>query len=1086
MIKFALRKPIAVIVIIAGLVFFSFLAAQKIAIDIFPAIDLPTIYVSQPYGGMSPQQMEALISTRYEDHFLYVSGIKSIEVKNIQGAALVKLSFYEGTDMAQAAGEVANQVTRSKAFMPPGTVPPIVMRFDASSLPVGELVFNAPHRTLNELQEFAGRIVRPMFSAIPGVSSPPPIGGSSRTIVVTINPELLRSYNLTPDEVVKAIAMSNQIAAAGDVNIGNTTFMTPANTLVKEPSELLDLPIKMGTGPTVFLKDIASVEDAGDVTTGYALVNGRRAVFIPVLKRAEASTWDVVQRVKKTMPQMQAQLPSDVKISYEFDQSVYVINSVKSLMTEGITGAILTGLMVLLFLGDARSALIVILTIPVSIMVAILMLMLCHQTINIMTLSGLALAIGVLVDQATVAIENIHQHLEMGKPKAKAILEASREMSFPLLLILLCVLAVFAPSFIMTGVPKSLFTPLSLSVGFAMIVSYLLSQTFVPIMANWILKTDKFKHHEHTTLAMDKREIKDTAADEYRIEHASEKKLSRFDKFKKRIINVLHQLLKSKKRVITIYMLGVIGLVVVLASVIGRDILPKVNSGQFQLRLREPDGTRFERTEEKYLQVIDIIKQTVGEKNVSITSGFVGSQPATYAVNNIFMFSSGPQEAMMQVNLNRDYLKEYPQYKDMDDLKEKLRQEIHAKMPEMKVSFEPIELVDKVMSEGSPTPVEIIVSGKNLNQGEVYADTVMSHLRKINFLRDVQIAEPLKYPTISIHIDRVRAAQFGLNISDVTRSLVAATSSSRYTDKIFWMDQKIGMGYQVEVEVPHPDMNSMSDMENIPLMAGKIRPLLRDVATLQYDTIPGEIDRIDGKRVVTITANIYKKDLGRTVAAVNKAIAESGQLPRGLTVEQSGLTKLLSEILGSLQSGLLLAVLVIFLLLAANYQSFKLSLIILSAVPAVIAGSLIALLLTGSTLNLQSYMGIIMSIGVSVANAILLVTNSESVRLDCGDAEKGAIAGANARIRPILMTTLAMTVGMLPMAAGMGDAGEQSAPLGRAVIGGLIASTLAVIFILPIVFAQIQNKTTLQSVSLDPEDPESNFYKEHKKTSSKK
>ena len=488
----SLRRPITVVVITAGLAIFSIIAIFNIPIDIFPKLNSPTIYVIESYGGMSAQQMEGFFSTRMQDQFLYINGIKNIESKNIQGLTIIKLAFYENTNMAEASAQVALQVSRATGFFPPGALPPQVIRYDASSLPVGELVFSSNTKSLKEIADLAITRVRPMFAKVPGLTAPPPFGGNLRSVVINLDPDKLRSFNLTPDQVVEAMAKNNVITPSGNIRINNTMFLTSSNSLEQKVSDFQDIPVHTDGDQVVYVKDIATVEDAADVTVDYALVNGKRSIYIPIVKTADASTWEVVQDLKKTIPDMQSLLPDDVHISYEFDQSVFVINAVKSLMTEGILGALLTGLMVLLFLRDLRSTLIVVITIPISITIGVLFLSLAGQTINIMTLSGLALAIGILVDQATVTIENIHQHIEMKKPMRQAIFDACEEISFPLLLILLCVLAVFAPSFVMNGVPKAMFLPLSLSIGFAMIVSFMLAQSLVPVMCNWLLKHDSY------------------------------------------------------------------------------------------------------------------------------------------------------------------------------------------------------------------------------------------------------------------------------------------------------------------------------------------------------------------------------------------------------------------------------------------------------------------------------------------------------------------------------------------------------------------------------------------------------------------
>ncbi len=1064
-IRLALRRPVSVMVAVIAILFFSILSIRTIPVDIFPNLDLPTIYIVQPYGGMAPDQMDGFIATRYQDHFLYVSGIKDIDIKTIQGLCLIKLQFYPGTDMAQAAAEVANNVSRAKAYMPDGTVPPQVVRFDASSVPVGQLVFESAGRPLNEIQDFASSRIRPMFSRIEGVSSPPPFGGNQRTIVIRVDPLKLRSYHMTSEEIIQSVVANNLPSPAGNIRIGDKAFMTPVNALVKRPEDFLNIPVRTGSGPTVFIRDIGTVEDGADITVSYALVNGRRAVYIPVVKKADASTLDVVNNIKSALPELQRAIPEDVHISYEFDQSVYVINSLKSLITEGVLGALLTGLMVLLFLRDWRSVIIVVVTIPISILSAVIMMNLAGQSINIMTLSGLALAIGVLVDQATVSIENIHQHQEMGKPKQQAIWDACKEIAFPEFLILLSILAVFAPAFVMAGVPKSMFLPLSLAVGFAMIASFLLSQTLVPVLSNWLLKDHP--KHEAPTLALD-----DTETEEVIEEgaHLRDEKATGFNKFRNRYILLLDKVLARGRLATTAYLIGVIGLVIAGFYIIGTDILPKANSHQFQMRLRLSDGTRVERTEQATLKVLRAIGTEVGAENLEISSAYVGTVPSSYGTSNIFIFNSGPHEALLQVSLREDFPVR------IDALKERLRKRLHEEIPGLLISFEPIELVDKIMSQGSATPIAVDVAAKDLEEAGRFAMRIKTEMEKIHYLRDIQIAQPLQYPILKVTLDRERAGQLGVTSSQVARSMVAATSSSRFTDKNLWLDDSKGLAYQVQVQIPEYEMADLDAISNIPLLKGTSRPLLSDVATFNEETGPGQYDRTGPNRLVTVTANLHKKDLGAAGKAVSKAIRRAGEPPRGVLVEMKGQTTLLNDTLAGLQTGLIVAVVIIFLMLAATFQSFRLSVIILSAVPAVVVGSLALLLLSGSTLNLQSYMGLIMSVGVSVANAILMITNAENLRLRMKDAREAVVYAAGSRLRPILMTTIAMIAGMVPMALGLGEGGDQIAPLGQAVIGGLIASTLASLLILPALFALMQKNTSLDSVSLDPEDPDNKLF----------
>jgi len=1078
LIRFALRKPISILVMVAGLFFFGIGAIRDIKIDILPQMNLPVIYIAHPFGGYTPTQMEAYFGKQYINILLFANGIKTIETKNVQGLMLMKLTYYEGTNMAQAASELSALSNRAQAIFPPGSQPPFIIRFDASSLPIGQLVLSSPIRTNNELQDMANTYVRSSFTAIPGLLAPAPFGGSPRTIEVNVDPTLMRSHNLTVDQVVEAIRVNSQTAPPGNVRIGDKNYLTPTNYTIQKVKDFENIPLFKGGVQNLYLRDVATVKDGADATAGYALINGKRSVYLSIAKSGDASTWDVVSKLKQNLPAIQNTLPEDVKLSYEFDQSVYVINAVKSLISEGAIGAILTGLMVLLFLGDRRAALIVILTIPTSIISGVLFLKLFGQTINIMSLSGLALAIGILVDESTVTIENIHQHLDMGKPKALAIWDACREIALPKLLILFCILAVFAPAFTMSGIPGALFLPLALAIGFSMVVSFLLSQTFVPIMANWLMKGHAGKHEHDATITDDEAEFRDSGLTLESEKHTmnqrkylkvEEQKVSGFDRFRNRFLRFLDRLLPRRKPVVIAYIILVTGSALLLLSGIGRDVLPKVNSSQFQLRMRAPDGTRLERTEEKAQMILSELKDMVGPEHISITSVYVGQHPALFSVNPIYLFMAGPQEAVFQVGL-KDY------EVNMEEFKDQIRERIHKKEPDLRLSFEPIELTDKVLSQGSSTPVEVRIAGKNKKTNELYANKIIQELKKISYMRDVQIAQPIKYPSMKVTIDRVRAAQLGVDLNDVSRSLIASTSSSRYTDKNIWLDEKVGLTYSVQVQVPFNQMNSKDDIGEIPLLRNATRPILSDVATITPDTTYGENDNVGATPFLSVTANLNKTDLGTASEDVKAAIANLGELPRGLIVQPVGMINVLTDTLSSLQSGLLVAIVVIFLMLSANYQSFKIPLIILTTVPAVVLGALLLLTLTGSTLNLQSYMGIIMSVGVSIANAVLLITNAEQLRIENGNALDSARQAAALRLRPIIMTSVAMVAGMLPMAIGHGEGGDQVSPLGRAVIGGLIASTFAVLVILPLVFAWAQGKTGTQSISLDPEDEESTHY----------
>lgn len=1042
LIRLALRRPLTVVVAVISVGLLSILALSRMPVDIFPNLNLPVIYVAQPYGGMSPAQMEGYLVYYYEYHFLYITGIESVESKSIQNVGLLKLTFHPGTDMSQALAQAISYVDRARAFMPAGTVPPFVMRFDAGSVPVGFLVFSSQTRGLGEIQDLALNRVRPLFATLPGVSAPPPFGGNQRTIVITVDPDRLRAYHMSPEEVVKAVSAGNIIMPAGNIRTGDLQPMVPINSVVTNIQDLSDLPIRMGSGPTVFLHDLGKISDASDVLTGYALVNGRRAIYLSVTKRADASTVAVVNEVKRSIPRFRALVPDDINISYELDQSAYVKNALSSLMREGIVGAVLTGLMVLLFLRDLRSSAIVVTTIPFALLTAVVALWGAGQTINTMTLGGLALAVGILVDEATVAIENIHTHLGQGVPHARAVLDASREVVIPRLLAMLCVLSVFVPSFFMTGVAKSLFVPLSLSVGFAMAASYFLSSSLVPVMSTWIVREPA---------------------------HREEDGRSRMSQWREKLGRILDKLMGHRKVVLAVY-LGIAAVILLLGPLMGREIFPRVNAEQFQLRFRAPTGTRVGATELMALRVLDEINNLAGPDKVAVTLGYVGTQPPAYPINTIFLWTSGPQEAVLRVALKPD------SGISIANFEEQLRQKLPSIFPGSEFSFEAGDIVSQTMNFGAPTPVEVAVSGPTLQDDRAYAEKILAGLEKIRPLRDLQFEQPLDYPSVEVTVNRELAGQLGVSVEQVGRSLVAATSSSRFVTPNYWADPRSGIAYQVQVELPQPQVASIQDVANVPITrSDAVHPLVGDVAQVRNATMVGEYDRLNGQRMITISANIVGEDLGRVAKRIDKAIEQVGTPPRGVTVRVRGQIAPMRETLTNLVIGLGIAILVIFLLLSANFQSMRLSLVVLSTVPAVISGVIIMLLITGTTLNIQSFMGAIMAIGVAVANAILLVTFAEQSRRAGTGAIEAAIHGAQSRMRPILMTSMAMIVGMIPMAVALGTGAEQTAPLGRAVIGGLLAATVTSLLILPSIFSLVQERAGTHSPSLDPEDPESRY-----------
>ena len=1039
----ALSRPFTVVVALIGIALFALLAVERMPVDIFPQVGDPAIYVAQPYSGMDPAQMEGYLTYYYEYHFLYITGIDHVESKSIQGAALMKLVFHEGTDMSQAMAETVGYVNRARSFMPPGTVPPFITRFDAGSVAVGQLVFSSSTHTPAEMQDYAINRVRPLFATLPGVSAPPPFGGNQKTIVITLDPSKLRQYGISPREAITAAANSSVVMPSGNMWTGKLERIARTNSaLGANLSELLATPIRPVAGATVYLRDIGTIEAGTDIVTAYAHVDGKRTVYIPVTKRADASTLAVIEAVKAAIPSFKRAVPEDVDVSLQFDQSPYVTNSLRGLVFEGLLGAALTGLMVLIFLRDWRSALIVVMNIPFALLSAVILLWATRQTINIMTLGGLALAVGVLVDEATVEIENIHSRMLPGVSRARAVVEACSRTAVARLLSMLCVLAVFVPSFFMIGVSRQLFVPLALAVAFSMIASYLLSSTLVPVFSTWIMRES----------------------------HRGEEAEGVFGLLRSLYGRYLNGVLRFRWPLVIVYVAVTSVVLYFLPSRLGTELFPETGSALLRIRLRAPAGTRIEETERIVLRTLDVIRKEAGQGNVAITSDFVGLIPSSYPVDLIHLFTSGPQDAIIQVALK-------PGAPRGEALRERMRVALRRQLPDTQVSFEAGDIVTQVMSFGSPTPIEVAVQGVDLQEDYAYAQKVQSQLAKLGFLRDLQFAQQNNYPTLDIAIDRDRAGQFGLTMADVVHSVVPATSSSRFIDPNYWRDPKSGNAFQIQVELPQNRIQSVEQVAGLPVMlSGNSKPLLGDIADLKLGTMPGEIDRYNGQRVVGLTANIHGIALGEAALPLHRAIAAAGVPPRGVTVTLRGEIPALQQTISVLRIGLLLAVGAIFLLLAANFQSARLAFAIVLTIPAVLCGVVFMLEATATTLNIQSFIGAIMAIGIAVANSILLVTFAERARREGRPVLEAAWEGASGRLRAILMTAAAMIFGMAPMAIGFGETGAQSSPLGRAVIGGLLGSIFTTLTVLPAFYAILQRTSSTASSSLNPTDPASRYY----------
>lgn len=1067
---FAMKHPITTLMLVVGLVCSGGMALSRMRVDIFPPLNEPRIYVFLQYGGMSPAQMEGLIVNQFELMFQYVDGIKEIESHSIQQVALVKMSFFPGTDMGAAEGEVVAMANRAMSRMPPGTLPPMIMRMDEGSVPVGYLVLTSKTTPLGLVGDIAMNVIRPLVqSNVPGTVATAPFGPNVRTILVNVDPQKLQSYNLTPQDVVNSLMSGNVIVPAGNLYIKDQMPLVPNNALVDDIQEIGKIPLRLGSN--LYVRDVSTVEDSTDVNYGYALVDGKKSVYLPIIKKDTASTLTVVADVYKSLQVFKDAVPKDVDVTFEFDESPTVKDAIRSVATEGFIGATLTGLMILIFLRDLRSVIVVVLNIPLALTGSLAGLWLTGNTINIMSLGGMALSIGMLVDEATVSIENIHVQMTKTRRLARAVERGSMQTAVPRLLAMLCILSVFIPAFVMQDPIRSLFMPLSLAVGFSMISSYLLSSTLVPIVCVWLLKP----HEEHA-------------------EGSHAEKKDWFDGLQSRFEKIVTFMVGHRNLIVPTYLIGC-GLILGFGGTqLGTELFPQIDSGEFVLRYRPPAGSNFEITRQMGVKILQVMQDDVGPENIDICLGYAGQIAPNFGMNNIVLFMRGPDDGWLRAKF-----REGGGVK-LDAFRERMRKALPEKIiPYMAkllegygveadvaaarakdciFGFEPGDIVSEVMSFGSPTPIEILVASPNIPEAVKHANKIRAEMAKIPWLRDVQFHESLAYPSVEIDIDREKAGLSGVTAQQVGNAAIVATSSSRFIALNYWQNPKTGFDYQVEVLVPTQRMTSIDQVSTLPIeqINNTVNLMVRDVANVRETTMMEQIDRISSQRYVSITANVEGEDMGRASRQVSAAVKAAGEPPRGVRVMTRGQFPPMIDMFEGLGIGLCIAVVVILILLTAYFESPRLAIIALGAVPGVLSGIVIMLLVTGTTLNLESFMGTIMCIGVSVSNSVMLVTFVNEHWRGGMPTVESAISGAAERLRPIIMTACAMTVGMVPMSLALEAGSQMQAPLGRAVIGGLVCSTFATLLVVPSIFVVVMGRQSPHSISVHPDDPESPHY----------
>jgi CzcA family heavy metal efflux pump len=1051
LVKTALARPLTFIVMAILIFGIGVLAILRTPVDIFPRIGVPVISVAWSYNGLSPRDMAGRIITPYERVLTNaVNDIEHIESQSLNGVGIVKIYFQPGVDIRTATAQVTSISQTILRQLPPGITPPMIVNYDASTVPILQLALSG--RGLNEQQLFDLGLnqVRPQLVTVPGAAMPFPSGGKQRQIQIDIDPEALQARGLSAQDIAAALSDQTQINPVGFAKIGGYQYNIRLNNAPASVEALNNLPVQIVDGATIYMRDVAFVRDGAAPQTNVVHVNGQRSALMTVLKNGAASTLAVVDEVKARLPDALAALP-DLKVDLIGDQSLLVKAAVSSVVFEGVLAALLTSLMILLFLGSWRSTVIIVASIPLAILGAIIALAATGQTLNVMTLSGLALAIGILVDDATVTIENINWHLEQRKPVLQAILDGAAQIVTPAFVALLCICIVFVPMFFLPGVAGFLFVPLALAVVFAMVMSFILSRTLVPTMAMYLLKPHDDDHGVH----LSRNPL-------VRFQSGFEE---RFNRMRIRYEGLLASTLRGRRRFIPLFMLTMVASLA-LVPLLGRDFFPRVDSGQIALHVRAPVGTRIEETSETFTRVQQRIRQLIPAKEISSIVDNIGL--STAPLNNIYANSGtvGPNEGDILIALSEDH-------QSTDAHIARLRRELPLSFPGVDFAFLPADMTSQILNFGSPAPIDIQVRGRDMAANQAYARKLLKRLRAIPGLADARIQQSMRYPQINVDVDRSRMAQYGLDQRDVTQSLGIGLAGTAQSAPVFFLNPENGVSYPVVAQVPERRINSLADVKSLPVSggAGTAPQTLNGLARISRDTTASVVSKYNIQPVVNLYGTTEGRDLGAVVADVQAELAAlAGEVPKGSTVTVRGQYQTMNTAFTGLALGLIGAIVLIYLIIVVNFQSWIDPFVIIAALPAALAGIVWMLFATGTTLSVPALTGAIMCMGVATANAILVVSFARERLAETGDATRAAQEAGSVRLRPVLMTALAMIIGMAPMALGIGEGAEQNAPLGRAVIGGLVFATAATLFLVPALFSIAHRKRAQKSdpISLEP------------------
>lgn len=1045
LVRIALSRPYTFVVLAVLLLIVGPLAALRTPTDIFPEIRIPVIGVVWQYTGLPPDQMSGRIVTPFQRALTTtVNDIEHITANSYNTYGVIKIFFQPNVDIRTANAQVTAIAQTMLRQLPAGSTPPLILNYSASTVPIIQLALGGEGLTEQNMFDIATNQLRTPLVTVPGAAIPWPFGGKQRQIQLDINPTAMQALGLSGQDVANALAAQNLITPVGTQKIGNFEYNIQLNNAPRKIEELGNLPIKVVNGATVYIRDVAQVRDGNPPQTNIVHVDGTRSVLMMVLKAGATSTLDIISGIKQKIIDTKDQLPEQLRVNLLGDQSIFVRGAIAGVAFEGVLAAALTSIMILLFLGSWRSTLIIAISIPLSVFGAIICLSAVGETLNIMTLGGLALAVGILVDDATVTIENINYHLEHGMEVEPAILEGARQIATPAFVTLLCICIVFVPMFFLTGVSRFLFVPMALSVMFAMTWSFILSRTLVPTMAKYLLHPHP---HDENGNPLPPPESRNPLV---LFQRAFEKRFER-------VRDVYHGLLQmalGHRKVFVIGFLGFVGVSFLLVPFLGRNFFPSVDTGQILIHVRTQIGTRVEETANKLADIQKVIRQVIPSDKIETMADNIGMPISgiNLTYNNTGVI--GPQDGDIQIKLKEDH-------KPTEEYVRELREKLPREFPGVSFAFLPADIVSQILNFGSPAPIDIQVRGANTVENFRYANDLLRRIKLIPGVADARIQQSPNNPSFDVNVDRTRAQYVGLTARDVTNSMVVNLAGSSQVAPTFFLDPNNGVSYSIVMQTPQYQIDSLNKLEALPISSAGIAtaPMLGGIADIKRSSSSAVVSQYDIQTMVQIFATPQGRDLGAVAADINKVIAETAKdLPRGSRVVLLGQVETMNSAFAGLLFGLLGAIVLIYLLIVVNFQSWSDPFVIVSALPAALAGIVWMLFATHTTLSVPALTGAIMCMGVATANSVLVIAFARERFDQLGDPVAAALDAGFVRFRPVLMTALAMIIGMTPMALGMGEGGEQNAPLGRAVIGGLIFATTATLMFVPVVFSMVHKK----------------------------